>query len=143
MKEELIVLGTGHAVVTKCYNTCFAIKNDEGYFMVDTGGGSGILVQLEKAGISLLDIHHLFLTHGHTDHLTGLIWLVRLIAAMMNGGKYQGKAHRKIKCGKGRWHGAYLPDITIGKADKPRHNRKWKRDQRRNKHFFTRFVFLV
>ena len=94
MKEELIVLGTGHAVVTKCYNTCFAIKNEEGdYFLVDTGGGSGILVQLEKAGIKIPEIHHVFLTHGQTDHLTGLIWLVRLIAAMMNGGKYQGNFH--------------------------------------------------
>lgn len=94
MKEELIALGTGHAVVTKCYNTCFAIKNENGeYFLVDTGGGSGILVQLEKAGIKVGEIHHVFLTHGHTDHLTGLIWLVRLIAAMMNGGKYQGNFH--------------------------------------------------
>lgn len=91
MNEELIVLGTGHAVVTKCYNTCFAVKNEQGeYFLVDTGGGSGILVQLEKAGIPVGEIHHVFLTHGHTDHLTGLIWLVRLIAAQINRGKYEG-----------------------------------------------------
>jgi ribonuclease BN (tRNA processing enzyme) len=49
---ELIMLGTGIAMVTRCYNTCFAIKNDEEYFLVDAGGGNGIMGQLEKAGIS-------------------------------------------------------------------------------------------
>ncbi len=45
---ELIMLGTGNAMVTKCYNTCFAIRNGAEYFLVDAGGGNGILVQLEK-----------------------------------------------------------------------------------------------
>lgn len=48
MKPELIMLGTGNAMVTKCYNTCFALRNEEEYFLVDAGGGNGILSQLEK-----------------------------------------------------------------------------------------------
>ena len=41
MKEEtLILLGTGNATVTRCFNTCFAIKRGEEYFLVDTGGGN-------------------------------------------------------------------------------------------------------
>lgn len=32
MKEELILLGTGNATVTRCFNTCFAIKRGEEYF---------------------------------------------------------------------------------------------------------------
>ena len=51
MKPELIMLGTGNAMVTKCYNTCFALRNEEEYFLVDAGGGNGILSQLEKAQI--------------------------------------------------------------------------------------------
>ena len=47
--ETLILLGTGNATVTKCFNTCFAIKTGEEYFLVDTGGGNGIMTQLEKA----------------------------------------------------------------------------------------------
>ena len=35
MKEELILLGTGNATVTKCFNTCFAIKKGEEYWMLD------------------------------------------------------------------------------------------------------------
>ena len=33
--ETLILLGTGNATVTKCFNTCFAIKTGEEYFLVD------------------------------------------------------------------------------------------------------------
>ena len=97
MKEQLIVLGTGNASVTKCFNTCFIIKDEqEEYFMVDTGGGNGILTQLDKAGISYNDIHHIFITHKHTDHLLGVVWLIRMIADSMGGGKYKGDL--KIYC---------------------------------------------
>ena len=39
--KELILLGTGNAMVTKCFNTCFAIRQDDEYFLVDAGGGNG------------------------------------------------------------------------------------------------------
>ena len=48
---RLIMLGTGHAMVTRCYNTCFALEDGDEYFLVDAGGGNGILCQLEKAKI--------------------------------------------------------------------------------------------
>ncbi|MDO4554170.1 MAG: MBL fold metallo-hydrolase [Lachnospiraceae bacterium] len=97
MKEELIVLGTGNATVTRCFNTCFIIQDEkERYFMIDTGGGNGILTQLEKAGISYNDIHHIFITHEHTDHMLGVIWLLRVISASMGSGKYEGDL--KIYC---------------------------------------------
>ena len=84
------MLGTGNAAVTQCYNTCFAIRNGESVFLVDAGGGNGILSQLDKAGIALRDIHHLFVTHTHTDHILGVVWVVRMIAQSMNSGKYSG-----------------------------------------------------
>lgn len=91
MKERLIALGTGNATVTKCFNTCFVIQDEQGrYFMVDTGGGNGILTQLEKAEISYNDIHHIFITHEHTDHLLGVIWLIRVISTSMKEGEYEG-----------------------------------------------------
>ena len=61
------MLGTGNALVTRCYNTCFAIQDDDEYFLVDAGGGNGIMRQLQDAGISMSQIHHIFLTHEHTD----------------------------------------------------------------------------
>ncbi|MBI4857843.1 MAG: DUF1801 domain-containing protein [Acetobacterium woodii] len=100
-KEKLIILGTGNAAVTKCYNTCFAIQKNEEFFLVDTGGGNGILTQLEKAEISLDQIHEIFISHEHTDHLLGIIWLIRMISARMKSGSYQGNlniyCHTELK----------------------------------------------
>ena len=35
------MLGTGNALVTECYNTCFVISDGDKNFLVDGGGGSG------------------------------------------------------------------------------------------------------
>lgn len=87
---ELIMLGTGHATVTKCYNTCFVLRDEDACFLVDAGGGNGILSQLSKAGISWKNIHHLFLTHKHIDHLTGAIWLLRVVSQSIKNKEYTG-----------------------------------------------------
>lgn len=89
MQETLIMLGTGNATVTKCYNTCFAIEDNEEYFLVDTGGGNGILSQMEKADIPLEKVHNIFISHEHTDHLLGLIWLIRMIGTKMKQDRYK------------------------------------------------------
>lgn len=91
--DELIMLGTGNANVTKCYNTCFALRFGEEYFLVDAGGGNGILRQLELAEIPMERIHHIFLSHEHTDHLLGMIWMIRILAQRIKQGKYQGDLH--------------------------------------------------
>ena len=83
MTETLHVLGTGNALVTRCYNTCFLLDLPQGYLLCDAGGGNGILSQLEKAGVDLAQIHHLILTHAHSDHLLGAVWVVRMVAAAM------------------------------------------------------------
>lgn len=87
---ELIMLGTGNAMTVACYNTCFAVRKEQEYFLVDAGGGNGIFGQLQKADIPIENIHHIFLTHAHTDHILGMVWMVRKIAAMMLTGKYKG-----------------------------------------------------
>ncbi len=87
---ELIMLGTGNAMVTRCYNTCFALRNQEEYLLVDAGGGNGILAQMEKAGIPFEKVHAMFVSHGHTDHVLGVIWVVRKISAMMKNDTYTG-----------------------------------------------------
>lgn len=91
MNTELIMLGTGNAAVTRCYNTCFALRCGEQVLLTDAGGGNEILARLEKAGIPLTAIHDLFLTHAHTDHILGCVWVIRMIAQSMNSGKYTGE----------------------------------------------------
>ena len=90
---KLTMLGTGHALVTECYNTCFVLSEENRHFLVDGGGGNTILKQLKDAGISLDDIHELFITHKHTDHLLGIVWIVRVICQQLMKGKYDGILH--------------------------------------------------
>ncbi len=72
-------LGTGDALSTRCFSTCFTL-HDQGKvpLMVDAGGGNGILTQLERAGIRKEEIQDLFVTHTHTDHLLGCVWMMRI-----------------------------------------------------------------
>ena len=89
---ELTMLGTGSALVTECYNTCFVLQEDQQYFMVDGGGGNTILHQLKHAGINWKDIKTIFVTHKHIDHITGIIWMLRMICQHMRQGEYEGEA---------------------------------------------------
>ncbi len=92
MKEFITMLGTGAAMVTTCYNTCFTISDDETneHFLVDAGGGNGILRQLKGAGIAIGQIHNAFISHNHTDHILGMVWILRYIAQEVNKGRYEG-----------------------------------------------------
>ena len=89
---KLTMLGTGNALVTECYNTCFVISDGEKNFLVDGGGGSAILRQLKHAGYNWQDMREIFLTHKHIDHFTGVLWLVRMICQYMNQREYDGTA---------------------------------------------------
>lgn len=90
---RLTMLGTGEAIVTECYNTCFVLHEDNRYFMVDGGGGIGILGQLKRAGFSWMEMREIFITHRHTDHLLGVLWLIRVIGQAMHRGEYLGEVH--------------------------------------------------
>lgn len=85
---NITMLGTGNALVTECYNTCFVLGNS---FLVDTGGGNGILRQLNHAGLKLQDIHDVFITHSHIDHILGAIWLIRITAQLMHRYQHSGE----------------------------------------------------
>lgn len=37
--QKIIMLGTGMGSTVNLFNTCFALKNDDEYFLIDTGGG--------------------------------------------------------------------------------------------------------
>lgn len=90
---KLTMLGTGNAFVTKCYNTCFVMEDNNEYLMVDAGGGSQIFRQLELAGFKWQDMRHIFVTHKHLDHLMGIIWMMRIITQNMKQKSYDGEAY--------------------------------------------------
>jgi ribonuclease Z len=88
---KLHILGTGNGGALNCYNTCFAIENNKEYLLVDGGGGNQILNQLKLANIDITKIHHVFLSHNHTDHILGVIWVLRNVCQKMKfGGSYVG-----------------------------------------------------
>ena len=92
--ERLHVLGTGYAMATRCYNTCFALENSAGdLLLVDAGGGNGILRQMEDAKLSFARVRDFFITHAHPDHLGGAVWVLRKVMTMMRAGKYEGELH--------------------------------------------------
>lgn len=88
--EQLHVLGTGHAGVTRCYNTCFVLDDGDTPLLVDAGGGNGILPRLDAMGLPLTRLRHAFLSHCHTDHLFGMIWIVRMVGSLIRAGKHEG-----------------------------------------------------
>lgn len=87
---KLHFLGTGAGGVIDCYNTCFVIENNNEYFLVDGGGGNQILKQLRNVNIKLNDIHNVFITHNHTDHILGLVWVIRSVVTLLRFGKSHG-----------------------------------------------------
>lgn len=74
---KITLLGTGHGSVTKCYNTCFTLEKNDEYFLVDTGGGNGIITNLKSANIEIKKIKNIFISHTHLDHILGAIWIIR------------------------------------------------------------------
>ena len=88
--NQITMLGTGNATVSQIYNTCFLLKTSSTLLLVDAGGGNGILSQLKKVNVQISDIHHLFVTHAHTDHVLGVIWVIRMVAQCKG---YEGLLH--------------------------------------------------
>ena len=88
--NQITMLGTGNATVSQIYNTCFLLQTPSTLMLVDAGGGNGILAQLRRAGVQISDIHHLFVTHAHTDHVLGVIWVIRMVAQCKG---YEGLLH--------------------------------------------------
>lgn len=87
---QITMLGTGNATVSQIYNTCFVLQTPSTLMLVDAGGGNGILAQLKKVNVRISDIHHLFVTHAHTDHVLGVVWVIRMVAQCKG---YEGLLH--------------------------------------------------
>ena len=88
---KITMLGTGSAFVTRCFNTCFVLETPTARLLVDAGGGNAILSRLESINLKPADVRHMFLTHAHTDHVMGAVWVVRAMVNAMKKGKFDGE----------------------------------------------------
>ena len=77
---RLHVLGSGHAMVTNCFNSCFILEDCDDTLLIDCGGGNEILHRIFDSGVSLDSIHQIFISHNHCDHVLGLFWVIRAIS---------------------------------------------------------------
>ncbi len=80
MKSEnadIIIIGTGSAFPTASYNACSAVRFGGATWLTDAGGGNGIFAALANAGVDVGEVTHFFVTHSHTDHILGAVWLMR------------------------------------------------------------------
>lgn len=89
--SKLTFLGTGHGFVFNNYNTCFVLSHSNEYLLVDTGGSIDVVKRLNQHGISLKDLHHIFISHTHTDHIMGLFWIFKAMLGLMKNKQYIGK----------------------------------------------------
>jgi len=65
---EIILLGTGGPKPDpKRQGPSLAVRIGRTFLLFDTG--RGVTTRLAKAGISLQNINHLFITHHHFDHI--------------------------------------------------------------------------
>lgn len=91
---KIIMLGTGSGGTLDVYNTCFVIQTgggEDNNFLVDTGGSVEIIRRLKLANIQLKDIKHIFISHSHTDHILGLIWMFKKMSRMAMHGEIKEK----------------------------------------------------
>lgn len=69
--EELVVLGSAAAIPDPEHeNTHLALVRESGVVLIDCVGTPA--VRLQQAGIDLLDVNDLILTHFHPDHVSGV-----------------------------------------------------------------------
>lgn len=91
--KKIIMLGIGHGGTLDLYNTCFVIQNENGNFLVDTGGSIEIIKRLKKVNIEITDMKHIFISHNHTDHILGLIWMLKKLGVASINGKIKNKTN--------------------------------------------------
>ena len=75
MDFELNILGCGSAKPTTRHQPTSQILNVRGkFFMIDCG--EGVQTQMQKMGLSMMNIGHVFISHNHGDHVFGLPGLI-------------------------------------------------------------------
>lgn len=89
--SKIIMLGTGCGSTVNYYNTCFVVQNENGNLLVDTGGSVELVKRLKQANISLDEINNIFISHSHTDHILGMIWLIKKLFGLYLNDKLTNK----------------------------------------------------
>lgn len=87
---KMYIIGTGTATVTKYVNTSCVFQENDQLFLVDGTGGCDVMRSFETLNLDWRNLHHAFLSHEHTDHFLGMVWVVRMITEYLELDDYQG-----------------------------------------------------
>lgn len=91
--NTITMLGTGSAFPQNSYHSCFLLSDSESHLLIDGGGGMEVLRRIEAAGLPLRSLHHMFVTHVHTDHIFGAVWVIRRLVQFSLEDSYSGPLH--------------------------------------------------
>lgn len=76
--RQLVFLGTGHGMPIKSNCTSIMIEDDQTNLLLDTSGGHEILRAFHEASKNPADIQNIFLSHWDSDHILGIVPLMRV-----------------------------------------------------------------
>ncbi|MDE7387638.1 MAG: MBL fold metallo-hydrolase [Muribaculaceae bacterium] len=88
--NTITMLGTGSAFPRNFYHSCFLLSDGSDSLLVDGGGGMEVLRRLDRVGMDLCDLHDMFVTHVHTDHIFGAVWVIRRLVQFSLESRYDG-----------------------------------------------------
>lgn len=81
------MLGVGNIEAINLYNTCFAIQNSQGVFLIDSGRSEETIYRLYFANVELEEIKNIFISHSHLEHMLGLMSIFKIMRAKLACGK--------------------------------------------------------
>lgn len=72
-RGRLVFLGTGGGAHVARNHAAYALEfSPEEALLLDTGGGFHVVKSLKLAGVDLAALRYIFISHRHSDHITGL-----------------------------------------------------------------------
>ena len=71
-RPRVVFLGTGGALNPERYQASMLVQAAGTSFLLDVGGGLGVVRRLLACQVDPLGVRHVFLSHRHLDHVGGL-----------------------------------------------------------------------
>ncbi|PIN79667.1 hypothetical protein COV16_03055 [Candidatus Woesearchaeota archaeon CG10_big_fil_rev_8_21_14_0_10_34_8] len=92
--RQLVFLGTGNGMPISSSCTSILVEDTKNNILLDTGGGHDILTNFHKLNRNPTEVNNIFITHYDSDHILGIIPLVRTFH------KWEKPRKRRIFCSK-------------------------------------------
>ncbi len=78
--RKLTFLGTGHGMPKRSAGSAFFLSDGSSKLLMDCAGGYEIIARLHSANIGRNDLTNIFITHHDSDHILGIVPLMRLLS---------------------------------------------------------------